>query len=110
MTTEKDIVEAVRQYAVLRQALPSEYINMRLEDAGFALAQLVRQFDAQPKLFGCFVDAVVGEEVAPDCVLDHNRPDQCIYAKCGDKHLCKYWAPDTDANKERAAIGLDPIK
>lgn len=52
---------------------------------------------AQPVPHGCHVDLDPG--MKPDgCVLDENRPENCIYARRlsregKDKTACEYWQP-----------------
>ncbi len=47
--------------------------------------------------YGCFCDLAschVGTE--PDgCVIDENRPQDCIYSSVGRKEKCQYWQPWT---------------
>ena len=45
-------------------------------------------------VLGCHCDLEPGQD--PDvCVLDVNRPNDCIYSHCGDKSNCKYWHGET---------------
>lgn len=40
----------------------------------------------------CTVNGTDDDDIFHDCVLDHNRPDECTYAEKGMKREdCKYW-------------------
>lgn len=45
--------------------------------------------------FGCHCDIEAMEDgFEPDgCVIDEGRPQDCIYASCGDKWKCREWRP-----------------
>lgn len=51
---------------------------------------------ARTPRYGCHVEDDIGEGVDDDCVLDHDRPQDCIYAIVygkprENKTSCKWW-------------------
>jgi len=56
-----------------------------------------------PIKYGCHCD--LDPEMDPDgCVLDLGRPNDCVYARCGDKTICKYWLPMTPENRTKGTF------
>lgn len=66
---ESHIVTAARVYAQTRQACPFPGFEAKIEDAGWKLAEMVREFDAQNARFN---DLVARGEYCPVC---HHNPN-----------------------------------
>ena len=114
MTVDKNIMTAERSAAEDNQRDHITALTCELErkDILLALAR-ARIADQQAEItrltappaypFGCHCD--LEDHMEPDgCVLDVGRPNDCTYARCGDKTICKYWLPMTPENRARGTF------
>lgn len=71
--------------------MPGDHFQ-QFSEVHFASNFVPLEFES-PQAWGCHCDLDEGQE--PDgCVLDENRPQDCVYAnRGGNKKDCKYWLP-----------------
>ena len=86
-----------RQDAVIDQLQDLIRVANRLGmyDAADAVRQICETHKYSDIKYGCHIETDIGEAVLPDCVLDHNRRNDCNHCRAHPeierREQCEYW-------------------